>query len=235
MVYTFQVTTFFSIRCMLVTLRAEPSSFFFWVTRKKRRLCLKVAATNFWTSQPCFSHQTGDELACCTKCMAVRFGYKTVFKLLATTSCSLQASSPGRKRKESLQLQCTPLWNLNSTSSSLVALCRLSCQIPANQREAETSVNVNKHWKTRTKGNDVITNIISANQHFASTYMLKFQRRSWKLFFLALPPSSTARAPWKASPQATYSTCPAKILIDSCSLSGVCQTGASERKALLAE
>ena len=196
MVYTFQVTTFFSIRCMLVTLRAEPSSFF-WVTRKKRRLCLKVAATNVWTSQPCFSYQTGDELACCTKCMAVRFGYKTVFKLLATTSCSLQASSPGRKRKESLQLQCTPLWNLNSTSSSLVALCWLSCQIPANQREAETSVNVNKHWKTRTKGNDVITNIISANQHFASTYMLKFQRHSWKLFFLALPPPPLPERPGK--------------------------------------
>ena len=26
-----------------------------------------------------------------------------------------------------------------------VVLCRLSCQISANQREAETSVNVNKH------------------------------------------------------------------------------------------
>ena len=36
-------------------------------------------------------------------------------------------------------------WNLNSTSNSPVAPCRLSCQIPANQREAETSANVNKH------------------------------------------------------------------------------------------
>ena len=33
-----------------------------------------------------------------------------------------------------------------------VAPCRLSCQIPANQRETETSANVNKHWKTRAKG-----------------------------------------------------------------------------------
>ena len=38
---------------------------------------------------------------------------------------------------------------------------RVSCQISANQREAETSVTENKHWKTRAKGNDVITNVIS--------------------------------------------------------------------------
>ena len=68
----------------------------------------------------------------------------------------------GGKTKESLQL-C--LWNLNSTFKSPVAPRRLSCQISANQREAETSANVTKHWKTRAKGNDVITNVISANQH----------------------------------------------------------------------
>ena len=34
---------------------------------------------------------------------------------------------------------------------------RLSCQISANQREAEKSVNVNKHRKTRDRDNDVIT------------------------------------------------------------------------------
>ena len=28
------------------------------------------------------------------------------------------------------------------------------------------STNVNKHWKTCAKGNDVITNVISVNQHF---------------------------------------------------------------------
>ena len=36
----------------------------------------------------------------------------------------------------------------------------------ANQREAETSANVNKHWKRRAKGNDVITNVISGNWAF---------------------------------------------------------------------
>ena len=46
---------------------------------------------------------------------------------------------------------------------------RLSCHISANQCEVETSANVNKHWITRAKGNDVITKVISANQHFAST------------------------------------------------------------------
>ena len=62
---------------------------------------------------------------------------------------------------------------------------RLSCQISANQREAETSANVNKHRKTRAEGDDVITNVISANQHFASTFSMqifKFQRRCCKLY-----------------------------------------------------
>ena len=58
------------------------------------------------------------------------------------------------KSKDSLQLR---LWNLNSTSNSPVSLRWLRCQILANQSEAETSVDVNKHSKTRTKGNDVIS------------------------------------------------------------------------------
>ena len=93
----------------------------------------------------------------------------------------------GGKTKESLQL-C--LWNLNSTFKSPVAPRRLSCQISANQREAETSANVTKHWKTRVKDNDVIANVIFANQHLASTFSMqifKFQRRSGKLSFLHPP------------------------------------------------
>ena len=39
----------------------------------------------------------------------------------------------------------TRLWNLNFASNSPVAPRRLSCQISANQREAETSANVDKH------------------------------------------------------------------------------------------
>ena len=53
---------------------------------------------------------------------------------------------------------------------------RLSCQISANQREAKTNANVNKHWKTRAKGNDVIISVISANQHFAKTNRVRFLR-----------------------------------------------------------
>ena len=66
----------------------------------------------------------------------------------------------------------------------------LSLEISANQWEVETSANVNKHWKTRAKGNDVITNVISTNQHLAWTFSMKifkFQRRSCKLSFLFPP------------------------------------------------
>ena len=85
------------------------------------------------------------------------------------------------------------LWNLNSTSNSPVAPCQLNCLISTSR------ANVNKHRKTRAKGNDVIANVISANQHFASTFWMqifKFQRRSCKLSRPA------AGAPWRACSQA---------------------------------
>ena len=46
--------------------------------------------------------------------------------------------------------------------------------ICANQCEVETSTKVNKHWKTQAKGNDVITDVISTNQHFASTFSMRY-------------------------------------------------------------
>ena len=54
-----------------------------------------------------------------------------------------------------------------------------------NEREC-----TNGHWKKRAKVNDVTTNVISANQHFASTFLMqifKFQRRTCKLSFLFPP------------------------------------------------
>ena len=75
----------------------------------------------------------------------------------------------GRGKEGELAALQLCLWNLNSTSNSPVASCRLSCQISANQREVEMSASVNKHWKTRDKGNCVITNVNSVNQHFVWT------------------------------------------------------------------
>ena len=49
---------------------------------------------------------------------------------------------------------------------------------------------LNKHWKTHSKGNDIITNVISAIQHVTSTFSMqifKFQRHSCKLSFLFPP------------------------------------------------
>ena len=92
----------------------------------------------------------------------------------------------GRKRKESMQLR---LWNLNSTSNCPVASPRPSFQIPP------ISANVSKHWKTRARGNDVITNVIFANQHFASSssmLIFKLQGRGWKLSFFFPPRRQSA-------------------------------------------
>ena len=73
----------------------------------------------------------------------------------------------GERRKESLQLR---LWNLNSISNSPVAPRRLDCQISANQCEVKTSSNVNKHWQTCAKGNDVITPISISHRLFRCRY-----------------------------------------------------------------
>ena len=61
---------------------------------------------------------------------------------LACEQARRDALAEGREKDWSLQLR---LWNFNSISNSLVALRRLNCQISANQRETETSANVNKH------------------------------------------------------------------------------------------
>ena len=55
--------------------------------------------------------------------------------------------------------------------------------------------NLHKHWQTRAKCNDIIANVISANQHFPSTFSMqifKFQRHSCKLSFLFLPHRQSA-------------------------------------------
>ena len=77
---------------------------------------------------------------------------------------------------------------MNSYSNSPEARCRLSCQISANQLEAETSAYVTKHWKTRARGNDVITKIIYANQHFTSTFSMQIFKLQALLPFPTPPP-----------------------------------------------
>ena len=122
-----------------------------------------------------------------------RYGFRS-----HVSGISLRASSPIRsgggagKWKESLQLR---LRKLNSTSKSPVAPSRLSCQISANQRERK------QKEKTRAKGNDVITNVISANQHFALTFSMQifqFQIGSCKLSFL-FPPRRQLERPGELS------------------------------------
>ena len=96
----------------------------------------------------------------------------------------------GGKRKKSLPLRP---WNLNSTSNSPVAPRLLSCQISANQREARTRANANKHWKTHAMGNDVITYVISAPhpewQGCSSENFENTPKRYQNLFYGSLPNS----------------------------------------------
>ena len=74
----------------------------------------------------------------------------------------------GGKRKKRLQLR---LWKSNSTANSLWLPVDWAVRF---QRESDMSANVNKHWKARAKGNDVIANVISANQDFTSTFLRRY-------------------------------------------------------------
>ena len=55
------------------------------------------------------------------------------------------ALAKGQEKEGDLTVLQLCLWDLNSNSNSPVAPHRLSRQISANQREAETSASVNKH------------------------------------------------------------------------------------------
>ena len=65
-----------------------------------------------------------------------------------------------------------------------------STKLSEFQREADMRANVNKHWQARAKGNDVIANVISASQDFASTFptqIFKLQRCRCKLSVIFPP------------------------------------------------
>ena len=68
---------------------------------------------------------------------------------LACEQALRSALAAERETEEGLQLR---LWNLKSTSDSLVAPRRLSCQISANQNEAETSANSEQTLKNSCQG-----------------------------------------------------------------------------------
>ena len=70
--------------------------------------------------------------------------YKMYFDQHCQVACSLRASSPGRSGGGAGKGRRACNFATNSTSNSPVAPSRLSCHISANQREAETSANVNK-------------------------------------------------------------------------------------------
>ena len=112
------------------------------------------------------------------------------------------ALAVGRKRKEEL-----PTTNLEfefHIQFSCGSPRRLSCQISANQRKAEKRSNVHVP-----RGNDVNTNVISANQHFASTFSMqifKFQRRVASSPFIILSAARTARTACSRHVPNTYSS-----------------------------
>ena len=94
---------------------------------------------------------------------------------------------------------------LNSTSNSPVVPHQLSCQISVNYHETETRANVNKHWKTRAEGNDVITDFISANLHFAATFNFRCRYSNSRDLISSTPSFRRpfARAPRRACSEAT--------------------------------
>ena len=103
---------------------------------------------------------------------------------LMLLSHSLRASSPGRSGV---------WWDKEGELATTSLEFKFHLQFPCDSLSSELSVcqsaqcgNERKTLKTRAKGNDVNTNnVISANQHFALTFLMKifkFQRCSeWEL------------------------------------------------------
>ena len=117
----------------------------------------------------------------------------------------LRANSPGRsgggagKRRRACNclsgiwiLPPIPLW-FPSTE--------LSDQ-SANQREADTSANVNKPWKTRAKGNDVITNVIPPISILHRLFLCRYSNSRQAVPSFPSFSRSAARAPRRACSQA---------------------------------
>ena len=71
------------------------------------------------------------------------FSAKTLGKIIL--HCQNDWSGHGPAGQFRLLDSALSLWNYNSTSNSSDAPRRQSCQISANQGEAETSASVNKH------------------------------------------------------------------------------------------
>ena len=83
---------------------------------------------------------------------------------------------------------------------------RLSCQISANQRGVETSANVNQHWKTR--GYNLITKVISANQLCfpGNANLIQYHQSPIKEKGLERPRTNRPFASSKTSNEATSKT-----------------------------
>ena len=97
---------------------------------------------------------------------------------------SLRASSPERGASREFEFHLQFPYGSPSTELSDFRQSARS----GNEHEC-------KQAKTRAKGNDVITNVLSANQHFASAFSMqifKFQRRCCKLSFLFPPRRQSA-------------------------------------------
>ena len=115
---------------------------------------------------------------------------------------ALRGSLMAGREKEQIQLR---LCNLNSTPNSPVAPHRLNCQIFANQRQAETNVKCKEALKHTRRGYDIVTNVISANQHFVSQksmQIFKSQSRSCNVSFSR----PVARLPRRACSEAKLVT-----------------------------
>ena len=128
--------------------------------------CNKNYRTSFWLSRFVGQARTA---ACWL--YDVKFSYLAIltscykaYQVLACKQALWDALVAGWEKEGELELR---LWNLNSASNFPVAPQWLSCQISTNQHKVGTSMNVNRHWKTSAKCNDIITGVISANQHFA--------------------------------------------------------------------
>ena len=129
----------------------------------------------------CINHYCDSE----TSCGLIWDGLVRISDLIWSSAASLGASSPGHsgsgvgkgRRVSGIWIPPPiPLWLPWDWAVRFLPISK-------KQNWARMSTNIEK---TRAKGNGIITNVISANQHFSSAFLIrifKFQRCCCKLFF----------------------------------------------------
>ena len=139
----------------------------------KRLVCLLQKAHMYYAYQSLQAFGMG-RLAC------GREGEEVACEQALRGALAAGLEKEGKLATTSLKFDFHLQFPCGSLSTELSDFCQ-------SERYGNKLTNVNKHWKTHAKGNEIITTAISTNQHTASTFLMQILKNSRD--FIASSPS----------------------------------------------